>query len=640
MDPKPSTKEKDARAKKAETAKAGDEKPAQEKHSLREKLELLKPYWTSEHKKSAWRRVGGILGLTLLEAGLMAAGGYGAAHLAVAHGLLSDAGWAVGTATTMFAGVGAASKRALVTSRLGQDWRSWMTQKFVNAWVGSRKRLSPEGAGANPDQRIAENVWRATDQTLFLGFGAVRAAVGLAVFGVVLWHLAPMMLAAAALIGITTTVATRHFSKNYEDTIGSWWKREGNFRKSVGRVRDYGKEIKLAGLEDVERECLQEDAKELDASRKKLFNEQFKMDLARNTGANISGLGPAAVTGASAPQIDASAVGGYEAGRQNYGQFSGSLGWITQNYDQIKGWSATIDQLIDFKRSLEENKGDILTPVAERPAIRVDYSPENRNLRFENLVLNLPDGTPLVDFGTVTLRPGDRMMVSGPEGSGKSSALCAIREAWAPGGTGRIEAPDAIRFVPQTDYMPDLTLRGMICAPDKTSKYTDAQVKDAMRDAGLEEFIPKMDDTDKKAEYWTKLLSGGQKKKVAFAGAFLHAPETKLLILDEITSALRASTEAELYPKLLDRMKHGIVVSVVHRPAIAGLHNVFAEVEDGKVSYSATPPELEGPAAKTVCGENFQRNAPRLPLVPAPSVAAYFLLSKTQARPQPQDPSG
>ncbi len=237
-------------------------------------------------------------------------------------------------------------------------------------------------------------------------------------------------------------------------------------------------------------------------------------------------------------------------------------------------------------------------PVTKPAAARVNLTEQAGSdaVVFNNLVLHAVDGTPLVEFGNLTLSPGDRMIISGPAGCGKSAALAAMRNAWLLGGSGDITVPPEIRFVPQEEYFPDRTLRGIVCAPDAISKYTSEQVAQALTDAGLGDFVGAMDDVTKRGEYWKNTLSGGQKNKVGFAGIFLHAPETKVLIVDEITAALDAKSETELYPKLLGRMSHGIVISVAHHSILAPQHNVFAAVANGKVTYTKTSDAKPAPA--------------------------------------------
>lgn len=245
--------------------------------------------------------------------------------------------------------------------------------------------------------------------------------------------------------------------------------------------------------------------------------------------------------------------------------------------------------------------------------VTVHENADTRELVFKDVSLIGPDGVVLIDYGSFTLKPGDRMMIKGPAGCGKSAGLAAMRGAWLLGGTGEITVPPEVRFVPQEDYFPDRSLMGMICAPDPVSRFTREQVEQAMKDAGLQDFIEQMDDNSKRGEYWKNTLSGGQKNKVGFAGAFLHAPDLKILILDEITAALDAKSEAELYPKLLDRMKHGIVISVAHHSTLAPQHNLFGLVANGKVTYTTEVPVMPAePEARAPANAN-ESAVPRPP---------------------------
>lgn len=231
-------------------------------------------------------------------------------------------------------------------------------------------------------------------------------------------------------------------------------------------------------------------------------------------------------------------------------------------------------------------------PVAPlpRPGITLCQESGSDKVVFKDLALYDEDGGTLVDFNNLTLSPGDRLLISGPAGCGKSACLAAMRNVWLLGGSGEITVPPEIRFVAQEEYFPERTLRGIVCAPDALSAFTEEQVAQALTDAGLGEFVEHMNDTEKKGEFWKNTLSGGQKNKLSFAGAFLHAGSTKVLIVDEITAALDAKSEEELYPRLLERMKHGIIISVAHHAAIAPQHNVFATVADGKATYTKSLP--------------------------------------------------
>lgn len=269
-----------------------------------------------------------------------------------------------------------------------------------------------------------------------------------------------------------------------------------------------------------------------------------------------------------------------------------------------------------FSRKEKAPPPKVEEPVVIQPAkingVTVSEVPGTNELVFKNVSLVGADGTPLIDYGSFTLKPGDRMMIKGPAGCGKSAGLAALRGAWLLGGTGEITVPPEVRFVPQEDYFPDRSLMGMVCAPDPVTAFTREQVVQAMKDAGLEDFIEQMDDNSKRGEYWKNTLSGGQKNKVGFAGAFLHADKTKILIVDEITAALDAKSEAKLYPMLLERMKHGIVISVAHHSTLAEHHNIFGMVANGKVTYSD-----KLPATFAHDSAGVPANANEIPVQPA-----------------------
>ncbi len=249
-----------------------------------------------------------------------------------------------------------------------------------------------------------------------------------------------------------------------------------------------------------------------------------------------------------------------------------------------------------FNRKSEKQQAPEIKKVSPHN-IQIYEEPASDTVTFKDLVLLGVDGSVMINYGDLSLSPGDRMMLTGPAGCGKSAGLAAMRNAWLLGGSGEISVPPEVRFVAQEEYFPDRTLRGIVCAPDDENDFTDAQVAQALTDAGLAQFIPDMNDVTKRGEYWKNTMSGGQKNKLSFAGVFLHADKVKVLVVDEITAALDAKSEVELYPKMLERMKHGIVITVAHHSSLGPLHNVFGVVSDHKVSYTRTPAPQPQPAA-------------------------------------------
>jgi vitamin B12/bleomycin/antimicrobial peptide transport system ATP-binding/permease protein len=566
-------------------------------------LDALKPFWVnSDEKWKSRATLGGILALAVVDVALTAGMGFGfqaALNALMAKNLVGAAVSGGATMAAMGASSYAGNKRQYMSDNLGQTWRGWLTRQFNDAWLSGKTYLRLQHSKKftrNPDQRIAETVANVTNQTLSLGLGAFRAVIGACTFALVLWHLSPLMVLAAAACSGVSFAATKLAGHN----IGKLWRGmmdgEAKFRHSLTRVRDNAKTIALTGYEPVEKETLTETFDSLDGTKREFFKANMRTGMAWSFSANAASVVPIAM---SVPKFVAgtATLGGLELARQSFNQFYNAVGWFPQAYTQLAGWSANVGQLVEFRRELEENKLDITTPAnankEQRPSVHVDKDATADNVVFRDVALEGPTGDPLIDYGSVTFVPGDRVLIRGPAGSGKSAGLAAMRNAWTLGGTGDMSVPTQVRFIPQEECFPDRSLRGIVCAPDPISAYPREQVEKALTDAGLGAFIPEMDDTEKRGEYWKNTLSGGQKNKVGFAGAFLHAPTTKVLVADEITAALDAESEARLYPMLLERMKHGIIISVAHHDSIAPLHNVFATVAKGKVSYAgASSPGL------------------------------------------------
>ena len=79
--------------------------------------------------------------------------------------------------------------------------------------------------------------------------------------------------------------------------------------------------------------------------------------------------------------------------------------------------------------------------------------------------LSRPDGEALVAEAEVEIQPGERVLIRGQSGSGKSTIMRAIAGVW-PWGRGSVELPKGrIAFMPQKPYFPLGTLREAMLYP-------------------------------------------------------------------------------------------------------------------------------------------------------------------------------
>jgi ABC-type multidrug transport system fused ATPase/permease subunit len=87
-------------------------------------------------------------------------------------------------------------------------------------------------------------------------------------------------------------------------------------------------------------------------------------------------------------------------------------------------------------------------------------------------------------------------------------------------------------------------------------------------------------------------LSGGQKQRLALARALLAAKDVGLVLLDEATSSVDASTEAEIYDRLMSAFAGACIVSSVHRLHLLARFDTVVLMEHGRVVDSGTPDEV------------------------------------------------
>jgi putative ATP-binding cassette transporter len=111
--------------------------------------------------------------------------------------------------------------------------------------------------------------------------------------------------------------------------------------------------------------------------------------------------------------------------------------------------------------------------------------------------------------------------------------------------------------------------------------FTDAQLVAALQDAGLEHLAERLD----AEEPWAQRLSGGEQQRVALARALLNRPVW--LFLDEATASLDAAMERRFHELIAERLPDSAVVSIAHRPAVAGFHTRRLVVEEGRLVEGA-----------------------------------------------------
>src|SRR5207248_9143196 len=208
-------------------------------------------------------------------------------------------------------------------------------------------------------------------------------------------------------------------------------------------------------------------------------------------------------------------------------------------YPRLADWNACARRIASLMMSLDglerAERGDGIGRI-RRGEIEGDAI-----LSLHNLSVTLDDGTAVVGDAEVVVEPGERLLVAGESGTGKSTLVRAIAGLW-PWGSGDVNFhPDRRLFMlPQKPYVPSGTLRRAVAYPGGAEDWTEDEIAQALHKVGLDHLKDKIEDDAP----WDQTLSGGEKQRLAFGRLLLHNPD--IVVLDEATSALDEKSQDKM----------------------------------------------------------------------------------------------
>ena len=238
--------------------------------------------------------------------------------------------------------------------------------------------------------------------------------------------------------------------------------------------------------------------------------------------------------------------------------------------------------------------------IAERPEA-TELPPGEGRIRFDGVAFGYDPERPVLEDIDLEIEPGQNIAVIGHTGSGKTT-LTALVPRFYDVTSGRLEIDGidvrdvelsslrrAIAVISQDPFLFSTTVRENIAfgAPDAT----DEEVEHAARLAQAHEFVaelPQGYDTVIGERGIT--LSGGQRQRIAIARAIVTNP--RILILDDATASVDATTEARIRLGLREAMQGRTTLIIAHRLSTISLADEIVVLDHGRIAARGTQGEL------------------------------------------------
>lgn len=461
---------------------------------------------------------------------------------------------------------------SLISNVFRLHWRKWLTRYLVDRFLDRRTYydIGLKGDLDNPDQRIQEEVEPFVRIVALMPDMLFRHVLSIGAGGIIVVSIAPGIAVFVLCYSIFHAVVSYFLyvptiKQQYDQTVA-----EADLRYGILHVRDNAESVAFYNGEYAESEQI--DSRLLTAVRRQakiLYYDVF-----------ISFVNKAfTLTWELFPYI--LLVPLFFAGDIEYGAIaqataaaatmSGALRQLLIFVPMIANAAPKAVRLSQIIERFDELDRDLADPDISR--IRVV---SGGRIRLEDVTMETPGGEMvLVRNLSFELKRGERVVIIGQTGSGKSSLLRAMAGLWRRGsGTLTMPPADQMLFLPQRPYMILGTLRDQLLYPHGDElQIEDDVLRAALDRASLPDLLEKHGGLDASKD-WGKVLSLGEQQRIGFARILIAKPE--FVFLDEATSAVDPATEATLYGLLVET--GATIVSVAHRSAAWAFHDKILSI--------------------------------------------------------------
>jgi putative ATP-binding cassette transporter len=423
--------------------------------------------------------------------------------------------------------------------------REGLVRDLFDEWLKPRRAFHLVNAGemgTNPDQRIHEDARHLTELSTDLGVGLLQSSLLLGSFTGVLWMLSQnvtfhvsghnfsvpgYMVWCALLYAGTASWLSWRVGSPLIDLNSERYSREADLRFALVRLNEHTDSVTLFGGEQDENVRLTLELDQVLRVMRRIVSASTRLTWVTAGYGWFTIIAPILV-----------AAPGYFGGDLSFGglmvvvgafiQVQGALRWFIDNFNTIADWRATLLRIASFRETVVtmDNLG-----ATEN---RIEFvKATNAKLILENLEVATPTGCTKLNESDVEIESGERVLIVGDPGTGKTLLFRAIAGLW-PWGSGRIALPPSneLMFMPRQPYLPLGTLRAALAYPSPESAYKDEELIAVLQSASLGHLSSSLD----RVARWERELSDDEQQYLVIARIVLHKPHW--VVIDEALDTL------------------------------------------------------------------------------------------------------
>jgi putative ATP-binding cassette transporter len=461
-------------------------------------------------------------------------------------------------------------------------WRAWLNNHLLDRWLKNGRYYQLNLVGGdhqNPEYRIADDVRVATESPVEFATGLLTAVLSAVTFILVLWTIGgaltftiagatitiPGFLVVAAMIYAVLASGSMVFiGRRFITVSENKNQAEAEYRYVLTRLRENGESIAVLGGEEEERNAVDGSLTNVLRRWRQICFQTVRTTIVSQTSGYIAPVLPIILC---APKFlnGTMTLGQVMQAASAFTIVQAAFNWLVDNYPRLADWTASARRVASLMVSLDAleraEKGEGVNRIERTEGTAAA-------LRLSDLSVTLDTGKAVVKDAEVDIMPGERVLVAGESGTGKSTLVRAISGLW-PWGEGNVQVASGAKMflMPQRAYVPVGTLRRAATYPEPADSKGIEEVTEALKRVGLKHLIDRLEEEAP----WDQTLSGGEKQRLAFARILLQRPD--IVVLDEATSALDPDSQDKLMELLTTELDATTIVSVGHRPELEAFHS-------------------------------------------------------------------